>query len=283
LSGSQADKLYYLMRVRARGVVVDVRLNDMPAHAERTGEEASVSGEYNNLIIKGDNELKTTIRPLEGDEKPAPDAKVEVLLAEARKGQKVDEAKELLAFVWPSEEEKEEGEAEGEEGTKGSEKEEKDEEAFPVVDVQTVKIEGPLGGWAWEGADAIAPTPETTDGILATLRMIHKAFEEFDEPTLLAAVDARMTEMATAHFVDKGDLVHAFQADVREAWNDAQWGMEPLDESALEMDLAAGGRVVWIRDKEWKSPIRSVELSEGHRIGVNVLLTQVKKQWVIVR
>ncbi len=277
---------YYLLQVLVRGVTVDVRLNDVPAFVHHTGEEMTSSGEYNSLIVNGANGLKTTIDLLPGADEAPPDAKVEVALAVAKKGQTIDDGKKLLSFEWspPKKEEKEEKDEDKDEEEKKEEEQEEPAVTYPVIDLQATGIQWPHGPWAWQACTPLTSLGDARrQGVRTEVEALHAALQQRKTDTVIGMMDLRTREVATAHYVGPATLTAGLRNALQEAFADPQWGMQALEADDLQMDLVGSGRVVWVRSKDLGYPIRSAELSTGGSNCQRILMSDIKGKWTIVR
>ncbi len=138
----------------------------------------------------------------------------------------------------------------------------------------------PHGPWAWQTAPKITLDAPTKTAINAFVKRLFDALntKNVDEATALFA--PRAQELAFSQNDSAAEAV----SDLRSGWiadfAKPKWGIVPVDYAHLEYTVSVDGRVVQVTRNDGGFVLRDADGSTG---GYDIVLCQVKGQWVLIR
>ncbi|MBI3820337.1 MAG: hypothetical protein HY286_16725 [Planctomycetes bacterium] len=246
------------------GLLVEVRLNDVRVYRDSSGVPRIREDRVNHWIVPGPNLLEVWLGIPNGAE-----------------GEKADEPSfELEWFAWES---------------SGSTRRDAERVAgyryrqelqLPTGEMRRVwdaSLEPArnFGEWAWQRADGDPLEAVDRAGIVQLLQRLHDGVSNRNITTVRKTLNIQNEEMARAFGLDARDRDTGQRAFLEKCVAAPRWRLEPLRPDELEFHSQAGGRLVFVTDKNGLPPVRGVSGSTTFDLPCG--FSRLGGAWTIVR
>jgi len=140
-------------------------------------------------------------------------------------------------------------------------------------------VEDELEKWSWLGARAFEPgdRKHVEDVVMA----LHGALERKDITAIKTGMSTMLTERALALEVARDDCEEAYLAELGDYLTEDDWVVHELHHGDLVLVPDHGGRVVHVRDREGRAPLRAT--AGGRIFTLPLSVANLGGTWCIVR
>jgi hypothetical protein len=262
------------LTAEAAGLVLDVSLNGIPV-----GPDRAAAGPWhaalNRYLVEGVNMLTVTIGPMPG-----------ASLAEGNAGNQGSSA--------PSERASDSGEESA--GSANVELREDGElvfvfvypppldppEPLPLTTEEEFEITTPIGPRAWEQATPVEEAAGPPSSLIEFLQQAEETLQSRDIEGAVALFEVKTRELAKVNGLDVEAQLGNQRAYMESLFRDPFWGMTPVNPDGVQIRCAAGGRIVFVRARYGRHPLKSVPDAEGITSYFPIAVSFVHEKWVIV-
>jgi hypothetical protein len=276
------DRATHILEVRTRGLLVEVRLNDIPIFTENVGRGRLFQVKCAPYLVNGENELRAWLRlpgaAPGGDAAPAerpaggPHYRARIVRIDPEAGPAADSpvnaepdppAHHLADYAW-------------------------DPANEPLVPGRVFEVEprfffaeAPGGGWSWETAPVFQPAGEDPAEIRVVVEKLWRAVAFRDADAVVHLTREKTRELAVALGVNAGELESDQASYLVSLFTSPNWMVAPLEQDGLILVPAARGRLVEVRTVDGEAPIRG---GDGSRAFVlRPMVARIDGRWRIVR
>lgn len=230
-----AEYLIHAVEVKSLYVAFEVLLNEGKLMRILDAPDGNFTQKGNAFLVHGKNQIRLSVRPLEGQPEIDPRASIEMKIFEGPYGGHPGEAGKLDEFSW----------AQGANPISTSD--------FRTIHQKEIPTRAAMGPWSWE--DATPYTPGDRAALEAITTAVHATLVAKDYDAFAALNVVRDKELATALDVDLRTLLETDRMMLDSLMQQDDWQVEPLDVSALEIHERSGGRLVEVTGPNKSGPI----------------------------
>lgn len=236
--------------LEAQDLDCEIRVNDIPVLRAKVGRVLTAF-DVNPCVMSGDNTLTLAVRPpRDGEYSAGAMAKV----ALRRRASPDHEEADLLAglaFSGASA-----NASNGFEESPGYATEEPPQVRFRGVSAtQKVSFETPFTPWSWVTSPPIRVNEETRAELFAAYQRVWRLMRARDIDALVKECAYQAADYKVAYYLSSDDEANRLLG-VAQTFADPDVEIDDLDDTDLEVEKIAGGRLVQLVDKEGKSPLR---------------------------
>lgn len=147
-----------------------------------------------------------------------------------------------------------------------------------VVD-HTFLVEDELEKWSWLSARPYeaGDRKHVEDVVMA----LHGALERKDLTAIKTSMSTMLTERALALEASRDDCEEAYLAEIGDYLTEEDWEVDELNHGDLVLVPDHGGRVVHVRDREGRAPLKAI--ADGRRFSMPLSIANLNGTWSIVR
>ncbi|MFH1746443.1 MAG: hypothetical protein ABIG44_05295 [Planctomycetota bacterium] len=253
----------YALCVSARGLVVEVRLNDVPVFRERAGRQIADENFVNEYMAAGKNVLTLLVGPTEDQQNPPADARATVELLAVDRGSQIADGEMLLQLEWPR----------------------PDTPAPPRTYPQEVSAEEDVDApdhRSWRNSGPINLDGATRGTILKLLRELTDALDARRIDDVSNLLRAKVHEWARAYAIAPATNLADLRRNYGELMQLPDWGVEPWQDADAQMEVVGNQRLVKISNPRGRALLRSVDLN-GVQLAIPTDITYVNGRLTIIR
>lgn len=264
-----ADYLLYVLEVELMDLMLTVQLNDISIFSDAAGTTGFRQIAVNPYVVEGTNTLAVWLGRAAGGapgaEGPTERSMCKVRLYAARRGEQPPESPTdddfLAVYRWTREQEL-------------------PAEGVALVWTRDVSIPRAHGRWDWQDA---RPYEDADRGdVLAVVRAHRDALAGRDVDTLMRLNETRIAEYSRALDMPLDEMRLDQEQAFTELFAFDTWTVPPLDEGALVLVPAAGGRLVQVFDPSGETPLRGAA-GDDERFAMDANLSRTSTGWTLVR
>ena len=136
----------------------------------------------------------------------------------------------------------------------------------------------------WHDATVIEDLSEPQrKGAKALAMEIHGAFANRDVDAIMKRLDYRLEEMVLAFEVDPNTHPAGVREDMEGLVQRAGYGVEPLDQDAIQVNPCCGGRIFQLARADGGPLIRTLETETSAPTTMQVYAALIRGEWRVVR
>ena len=223
-----SSSFLYVVAVESHSLNFRVLVNDVPLKQALDGRGVNSQTNVNPWIVEGTNVLEVRLGSPSGG---GPEARAgnsgsfQLRLFGGEHGRVPDPKDALVEFIWDA--------AARPLG-----------ETVATVFTKEFQADPSFGRWRWQDSPAAPLTESDKQELVQLIRKIHRAFSERDVGALTELLKFNSEEMARALDIEEEMFVMGQSQSLSSLFESDGWRIEPLEESALVFEPAAGGRLV---------------------------------------
>ena len=260
-----SSSFLYVIAIESHLLNFQILLNDVPVRQSLNGRTVNSQAKVNQWVVEGANVLEVRLGlPLGGAaEARAGDASsFRLKLVGGEHGREPGPEAALVEYIW-------------------------DAAAQPVgesmvtVFSQEFRAAISFGRWRWQDSPPAPLTESDKQEIVGLIRKAHRALSDKDVGALTELLKLNSEEMSRAMGIEEEELVTGQSEFFSFLFESDDWRVDPLEESALVFEPAAGGRLVAVTQAGGR-PLLKGE-GGGGQYAVSFMVGRVAGAWHILR
>lgn len=274
-------KVFYFLECFAEGCDAEFLVNDIPVIRRGDGEGLGklYHGACNDLLVDGENEITAIARP-----GPTPTTRLDghALRRERLALEGVRITCKLVKYL--------EGMVSG--GPDGQvlaavewESQDDGQPTWWPLSLSACADLGPMyGRWGWEDAERLTLDDTTRAEVLAVLAELRGSLHGKQLDPFVRLSRPRLDDLSKAYQLRPGEKENEVRRVAELDFGKDWWGMEPLDEAALDLRLCARGRLVDCVSRDGEPALRELPQPPADLRGAwEMKLAKLQGSWQVVR